>query len=71
MKSDDAMLAPAVRTQLHDAAGQLSLATMQLGLLLESESLDPELRSALAETLEACQGAADALRQIWRIADGG
>lgn len=62
-------LDPAVRKQLHDAAGELSLAVMQLGLVLEDARLDPALRESLAETLDACRAAADAIREAWRLGD--
>ena len=70
MNSNEVPLPPAVRVHLHDAAGHMSLAVLQLGVVLERETLDPELRDSLADALGACQDAASALRQIWRIADG-
>ena len=46
---------PFLRKQLHDATGQVSLALLQVGLLLEVQ--------------DACRIAGEALRAAWRATD--
>ena len=57
----------ALRDRLHDANDELSIATMQLELLLEAGGLDePSVRS-VRETLDACRAATAALREAWLV----
>ena len=70
MTGDAGRLDPELRKQLHDAAGQLSLAMLQLGEALEDARLDPALRESLSDALDACRGAADAIRGAWRLGEG-
>jgi hypothetical protein len=62
---DDA--AVALRDRLHDANDELSIATMQLELLLETGSLDAAATRCVRETLDACQAATSALREAWLV----
>jgi hypothetical protein len=58
-----------VRKLLHDLSDELSVAMLQLELLLERNQLDETSVKAVAETLEACRRAASSLRQVWRSLD--
>jgi hypothetical protein len=58
---------PAMRKLLHNVNDELSIAVMQLEMMLENGSMEAQLREALEESLEACRKAADGLRQIWTI----
>ena len=60
-------MAEALRDRLHDANDELSVATMQLELLIESGSLDAAATRSVRETLEACQAATSALRDAWMV----
>jgi hypothetical protein len=62
---DDAALA--LRDRLHDANDELSIATMQLELLVETGGLDAGLLQSLSQTLEACRAATAALREAWLV----
>lgn len=55
----------ALRDRLHDANDELSIATMQLELLLEEGSLDASSTRSVRETLDACRAATAALREVW------
>jgi hypothetical protein len=57
----------ALRDRLHDANDELSIATMQLELLLETDSLDAAATRSVRETLEACRAATSALRDAWLV----
>ena len=46
-----------LRDRLHDANDELSVATMNLELLLEASAIDPASARSLRETLEACRAA--------------
>jgi hypothetical protein len=56
-----------LRDRLHDANDELSIATMQLELLLEDRALDPATARSVRETLDACRAATSALRDAWLI----
>lgn len=55
-----------IRSLLHDANDELSVAVMELELLLEGASLDGPARESLAGSLEACRRAAASLKEVWR-----
>lgn len=55
-----------IRGLLHDVNDELSVAVMELELLLEGAGLDGAARESLAGSLEACRRAAESLRQVWR-----
>jgi len=57
----------ALRDRLHDANDELSIATMQLELLLETGGLDASSEHSVREALEACRAAAAALRDAWLV----
>ena len=59
-----------LRDRLHDANDELSVATMNLELLLEASAIDPASARSLRETLEACRAATAALRDVWLILGG-
>lgn len=58
---------PEVRKLLHDVNDELSIAALQLEMLLEAGSVEAQSRDSLEESLEACRKAAEALRQVWII----
>jgi hypothetical protein len=58
-----------LRRRLHGANDELSIAVLQLNLLLEESSLDPGLRAVIEETLQACNAAAEELRAVWGLLD--
>ena len=55
-----------IRGLLHDVNDELSVAVMELELLLEGAGLDGAARESLAGSLEACRRAAESLKQVWR-----
>ena len=55
----------ALRDRLHDANDELSIATMQLELLIEAGGLDDAARRSVREALEACRATSAALRDAW------
>jgi hypothetical protein len=59
--------AEGLRDRLHDANDELSIATMQLELLLEAGRLDPSSAHSVRETLEACRAATAALKDAWLL----
>jgi hypothetical protein len=59
--------APDVRRHLHDVNDELSIAVLQLEMMLESGSLEGAARESLEESLDACRKAAESLRQVWVI----
>ena len=61
----DRAAAEGLRDRLHDANDELSIATMQLELLLETGGLDPASSRSVHEALEACRAATAALRDAW------
>ena len=58
---------PEVRKLLHDVNDELSIAVLQLEMMLESGSIEAQLRESLEESLDACRRAADSLKQVWII----
>lgn len=58
-----------VRTLLHDVNDELSIAVLQLEMMLEAGTVEARLRGSLQESLEACRKAADRLKQVWTILD--
>ena len=65
MRDRDA--AEGLRDRLHDANDELSIATMQLELLLETGVLDAASARSVRETLDACRAATAALRDAWLL----
>ena len=59
-----------VRRLLHDVNDELSIAVMQLEMLLESGGSEADSRDSLEESLDACRKAADSLKQVWTILGG-
>lgn len=58
---------PDVRRHLHDVNDELSIAVLQLEMMLESGAADGASRESLEESLDACRKAAESLRQVWII----
>ncbi len=58
---------PEVRKLLHDVNDELSIAVMQLGMMLESGTFETGSRESLEESLDACRKAAEGLKQVWFI----
>lgn len=58
---------PDVRRLLHDVNDELSIAVLQLEMLLESGSVEATSRESLEESLDACRKAAVSLKQVWAI----
>jgi hypothetical protein len=58
-----------LRTLLHDANDELSIAVLQLGLLLEDGTLESSLKGSVEDSLAACTRAATALREVWAVLD--
>jgi hypothetical protein len=58
---------PEVRRLLHDVNDELSIAVLQLEMMLESGSVEAQSRESLEETLDACRKAAESLKQVWII----
>jgi predicted acetyltransferase len=56
-----------VRTLLHDANDELSIAVLQLEMMLEAGTVESQSRESLEESLDACRKAADRLKQVWSI----
>jgi hypothetical protein len=59
--------APDLRRLLHDVNDELSIAVLQLEMLLESGTAEAAARESLEESLDACRKAADSLKQVWNI----
>lgn len=59
--------AVALRDRLHDANDELSIATMQLELLVETGGLEEGALQSVRQTLEACRAATAALREAWLV----
>ena len=53
------------RDLLHGLNNELSVAVMEIELLLESEGLDENARESLTRALDACRRAAVGVRQGW------
>jgi hypothetical protein len=62
-----AELTPDVRTLLHDVNDELSIAVLQLEMMLESGSVEAQSRESLEESLDACRKAATSLKQVWSL----
>jgi hypothetical protein len=58
---------PEVRRLLHDVNDELSIAVLQLEMMLESGSVEAQSRESLEESLDACRKAAEGLKQVWII----
>jgi hypothetical protein len=58
---------PDVRRLLHDVNNELSIAVLQLEMLLESGAAERPPRESLDESLDACRKAAAALNQVWNL----
>ncbi|MCE3285611.1 MAG: hypothetical protein K0R70_1867 [Steroidobacteraceae bacterium] len=58
---------PEVRRLLHDVNDELSIAVLQLEMMLESGSIEAQSRESLEESLDACRRAAESLKQVWII----
>ncbi len=58
---------PEVRRLLHDVNDELSIAVLQLEMMLESGSVEAQSRESLEESLDACRKAAESLKQVWII----
>ena len=56
-----------MRKLLHDVNDELSIAVLQLEMMLESGSIEAQSRESLEESLDACRRAADSLKQVWII----
>jgi hypothetical protein len=56
---------PDVRRHLHDVNDELSIAVLQLEMMLESGAVEGASRESLEESLDACRKAAESLRQVW------
>ena len=56
-----------VRKLLHDVNDELSIAVLQLEMMLETGTAEAQSRDSLEESLDACRKAADCLRQVWII----
>ena len=56
-----------VRRLLHDVNDELSIAVLQLEMMLESGSVEAQSRESLEESLDACRKAAECLKQVWII----
>jgi hypothetical protein len=57
-----------LRRRLHAVNGELSVAILELELLLEGGGLD-SAAAAVAESLNACRRAATIQREIWALLD--
>ncbi len=56
-----------VRKLLHDVNDELSIAVLQLEMMLEAGTVEAQSRDSLEESLDACQKAAACLKQVWTI----
>jgi hypothetical protein len=58
---------PHVRKLLHDVNDELSIAVLQLEMMLEAGTVEAQSRESLEESLDACRKAAERLKQVWII----
>ena len=58
---------PDMRRHLHDVNDELSIAVLQLEMMLESGAVEGATRESLEESLDACRKAAESLRHVWII----
>ena len=56
-----------LRRILHGVNDELSVAVLELALLLEDAPLDPSVRSSVQESLTACNRSASLLREVWLL----
>jgi hypothetical protein len=56
-----------IRRLLHDVNDELSIAVLQLEILLEPGSPGLPARDSLEESLDACRRAAASIRQVWSL----
>jgi hypothetical protein len=56
-----------MRRLLHDVNDELSIAVLQIEMLLETGGSEAQSRESLEECLDACRKAAESLKQIWTI----
>ena len=56
-----------MRRLLRDVNDELSIAVLQIEMLLESGGSEAQSRESLEESLDACRKAAESLKQIWTI----
>jgi hypothetical protein len=54
-----------VRTLLHGVNNELSIAVLQLEMMLETG--ETQSRDSLEESLDACRKAAEGLKQVWNV----
>ena len=60
-----------LRDLLHGLNNEISIAVLELELLLEREGLDPSLRECLVRALDACRRAAVGVREGWTATEEG
>ncbi len=56
-----------VRKLLHDVNDELSIAVLQLEMMLEAGMAEAQSQDSLEESLDACRKAAACLKQVWSI----
>lgn len=56
-----------LRKLLHGVNDELSVAVLELALLLEDAPLDPSVRTSVQEALTACNRSASLLREAWLL----
>jgi hypothetical protein len=58
---------PEVRRLLHDVNDELSIAVLQLEMMLEAGAIETQSRESLEESLDACRKAAASLKEVWML----
>lgn len=56
-----------MRRLLRDVNDELSIAVLQIEMLLESGGSEAQSRGSLEESLDACRKAAESLKRAWLI----
>jgi hypothetical protein len=56
-----------MRRLLRDVNDELSIAVLQIEMLLESGGSEAQSRESLEESLDACRKAAESLKRAWLI----
>jgi hypothetical protein len=56
-----------MRRLLHDVNDELSIAMLQIEMLLEAGGSEAQSRESLEESLDACRKAAESLKRVWII----
>ena len=56
-----------LRNLLHGVNDELSVAVLELALLLEGAPLESSVRSSIQESLTACNRSASLLREVWLL----